>query len=235
MSDRMFSIIVAGGSGSRMGAAIPKQFLPLANKPILVHTLERFLALAGNNIVLVLPASEISYWKTEILDKKISQPLLDNLHRITVVEGGQSRFQSVSNGLRAIAEEDGLVAVHDGVRPLIRPELLLESFEQAAVHKAVVLSVMLKDSARILDDQGHNKAIDRSRVRLMQTPQTFDLNLLKAAFRQKEQSFFTDDASVVEHYGHAITLIEGDYKNIKITTPEDLAMAEAFLSSQAGF
>ncbi len=230
MSDiQKYSILVAGGSGSRMGSAVPKQFLLLKDKPILVHTIERFLELTDNQIILVLPAAEIEYWNREIITKKAGESLLKDLHRIKVVEGGASRFQSVRNGLGAIPAEKGLVAIHDGVRPIISLEIIKKSFEEALNHKAVVVSVLLKDSARVVDDNGGNKAIDRSRIRLMQTPQTFDLELIKAAFVTEEQSFFTDDASVVEHYGFPVKLIEGDYQNIKITTPEDLKIAEAFL------
>jgi 2-C-methyl-D-erythritol 4-phosphate cytidylyltransferase len=231
MSDiQKYSILVAGGSGSRMGSAVPKQFLLLNDKPILVHTIERFLELTDNQIILVLPAAEIAYWTSEIITKKAGTSLIGDLNRIKVVEGGASRFQSVRNGLRAIPAEKGLVAIHDGVRPLVSLEIIKKSFEEALIHKAVVVSVLLKDSARVVDDNGGNKAIDRSRIRLMQTPQTFDLELIKAAFVTEEQSFFTDDASVVEHYGFPIKLIEGDYQNIKITTPEDLRIAEAFLT-----
>lgn len=231
MSDiQKYSILVAGGSGSRMGSAVPKQFLLLKDKPILVHTIERFLEIPDNQIILVLPTAEIDYWNREIIPKKAGETLLSGLSRIKVVEGGASRFQSVSNGLKIIPAGEGLIAVHDGVRPVISIDIIEKSFQEARLHKAVAVSVLLKDSARITDNTGGNKAIDRSRIRLMQTPQTFDLQLLKSAFVTEEQSFFTDDASVVEHYGFPITLIDGDYRNIKITTPEDLKIAEAFLT-----
>ncbi len=228
-SEPLFSIIVAGGSGTRMGSTLAKQFLPLNGKPVLVHTLEKFLSVENNAVILVLPSAEMEYWNTEIIGKEAGRSLVAHQSRITLAEGGKTRFQSVRNGLKAIPASEGLVAIHDGVRPMVTPDIISRSFEAARKFGAVTTAVPLKDSVRVLDEHGGNKATDRSKLRLIQTPQTFDLALIKAAFQAEELDAFTDDASVAEHAGHSVTLIEGDYKNIKITTPEDLAMAEIFL------
>lgn len=224
-----YAIIVAGGSGKRMKAAIPKQFLLLSGKPILLHTVERFLEIDGCEIVLVLPKTEQEYWRKEVIGK-YPDSSIQKSNRIQIADGGVTRFQSVKNGLSKIATGKGVVAVHDGVRPLVTKEIVEKSFIEAEIHGAVVTSVPLKDSIREVKDR-QNKAVDRSNYRLMQTPQTFDLQLLKSAYEQVESPLFTDDASVVEELGEKIKLIEGDYKNIKITTPEDMAVAEAFLKS----
>ncbi len=224
-----FAIIVAGGSGSRMQTDIPKQFLRLAGKPILLRTLEQFLLIRDCEIILVLPKAEQAYWLRELEQNFATSTAFKN-ERIKLADGGSTRFQSVKNGLAKLHATRGVVAVHDGVRPIISPETIENSFAAAATHKAVVCSVALKDSIREVDVLGENKAVDRTLYRLMQTPQTFDIQLFKLAYEQAESPLFTDDASVVEAYGSRIKLIEGDYKNIKITTPEDIAVAEAFLT-----
>ncbi len=223
-----YAIIVAGGSGTRMKSVIPKQFLLLVGKPILLRTVEQFLKIEDCQVVLVLPESEQEYWQKEVLEKYDNSTVYKN-DRITIANGGITRFQSVKNGLLKINEKSCVVAVHDGVRPLVSIDIIEKSFAEAQLHKAVVVSVSLKDSIREVDNSGNNKAVDRSNFRLMQTPQTFDLQLLKSAYEQDESNLFTDDASVVEALGEKITLIEGDYQNIKITTLEDLVVAEAFL------
>ncbi|MFD2570730.1 2-C-methyl-D-erythritol 4-phosphate cytidylyltransferase [Spirosoma soli] len=213
---RLFAIIVAGGSGSRMKSSISKQFLPLNGKPILQHTIERFLAVSpAPQIILVLPARDLLTWATLCEQHDFYPP-------IETVNGGPTRFQSVRNGLAAIRATDGLVAVHDGVRPFVSPEIIQHSFETAARTGSAVTCVPVKDSVRIVDTEGNSQAVDRSRYRLVQTPQTFRLDLFRQAFQTEEQPFFTDCASVMEHAGFPITLIEGAYENIKITTPEDL-------------
>lgn len=231
MTNTRFAVIVAGGSGSRMKSVRPKQFLLLHNKPILLHTIEKFLAQPNLSIVLVLPKTEIAYWNKEIVPN-YADFISKTTDRLIITEGGATRFQSVKNGLAKIEATTGLVAIHDGVRPLISPEIIEKSFEMALEKKAVVVSVSLKDSARIIKPDGSNSMIDRNTIQLMQTPQTFDIQLIKAAFKQKEASFFTDDASVVEHYGYPISLIEGEYSNLKITTPEDLLIAERLLENE---
>jgi 2-C-methyl-D-erythritol 4-phosphate cytidylyltransferase len=150
---------------------------------------------------------------------------------ITLVDGGETRFQSVRNGL-AVLSGDGLVAIHDGVRPLISEDIIGASFRLAAAHKTAIAAVRLKESIR-MTDQDTTRAVDRSRFRLIQTPQTFDLSLIRKAYQQKEDATMTDDASVAERAGFSISLFEGSYENIKITTPEDLVVAEALLKQKS--
>jgi 2-C-methyl-D-erythritol 4-phosphate cytidylyltransferase len=221
---KKYAIIVAGGSGSRMKASVPKQFLPLGNKPILVHTIEKFLQIRDLSIILALPADAIAYWQKNCI------LYFSDLSRLSVVEGGKTRFQSVKNALFSIEENVGLVAVHDGVRPFVTTEIIEKSFELASQNSSAVVCVDSKDSVRLLDESG-NKAIDRKNVKLIQTPQTFDLEMLKLAYEVEDNYIFTDDASVVEHFGKTINLMEGDYKNIKITSPEDMEIAEIFLKN----
>ncbi|GAB3997812.1 2-C-methyl-D-erythritol 4-phosphate cytidylyltransferase [Spirosoma daeguense] len=211
-----FAIIVAGGSGSRMKSDIPKQFLLLNNKPILQHTLERFLEVVpAFQIRLVLPERELELWAKLCKEH--------NFHPdIQLIHGGASRFQSVRNGLAAISAPEGLVAVHDGVRPFISPDIIRHSFATASRTGSAITCVPVKDSVRVVDAEGRSQAVDRRLYRLVQTPQTFQLSLFRKAFQVDEQPFFTDCASVVEYAGYSVTLIEGAYENIKITTPDDL-------------
>ncbi|GAB4046368.1 2-C-methyl-D-erythritol 4-phosphate cytidylyltransferase [Spirosoma litoris] len=211
-----FAIIVAGGSGSRMKSDVPKQFLLLKGKPILQHTIERFLeVLPASQLILVLPAKEQTIWETLCQEHNFHPP-------IQTANGGATRFQSVRNGLNTIGASEGLVAVHDGVRPFVSPAIIQDSFETAARTGSAVTCVPVKDSVRVVGVNGVSQAVDRSQYRLVQTPQTFRLTSFRQAFQVEEQSFFTDCASVMEYAGFPITLIEGSYENIKITTPEDL-------------
>lgn len=211
-----YAIIVAGGSGSRMKSDVPKQFLLLNGKPILQHTLERFLSLSPTpQLILVLPAHDRSTWET-LRQQHGFHP------SIQIVDGGATRFQSVRNGLRAISSPNGLVAIHDGVRPFVSPQIIQHSYETAARTGSAVTCVPVKDSVRQVDPDGSSTALDRSTLRLIQTPQTFELSRLRRAFETDEQPFFTDCASVMEYAGFPITLIDGSYENIKITTPDDL-------------
>lgn len=221
---KKYAIIVAGGTGKRMGESLPKQFLKLGGTPILIHTLQAFQAADPEiELILTLPQEEIQFWDELNIWHQ-------NYLEHKVVPGGETRFHSVKNALEHVGE--GLVAVHDGVRPFVSAKTINHSFEQAKVNKAVVTAVLMKDSVRQLDEKGNSKNIDRSSLRLVQTPQTFDLDLLKSAYNTDYKSSFTDDASVVEAYGHKITLIDGEYQNIKITTPEDLIVAEALLKAK---
>ncbi|AWV98683.1 2-C-methyl-D-erythritol 4-phosphate cytidylyltransferase [Arcticibacterium luteifluviistationis] len=229
MSKSIFSVIVAGGSGSRMKSVIAKQFLPLFDKPILSHTIEKFLQIPDNNIIVVLPESDMFFWE-DIIQSNETLLAAVNTGQIKSVVGGVTRFQSVNNGLNAIAETTGLVAIHDGVRPLISVEKIKDSFAQAQTSDSSILAVAVKDSVRVVKENGDSKIIDRSELRLIQTPQTFNLKLIKDAYALGELPHFTDDASVFEQAGHKVNLMEGEYKNIKITTPEDLAVAEALLN-----
>ena len=199
-----------------MKSDVPKQFLLLNGKPILQHTLERFLSVSPTpQVILVLPGHDRLTWET-LCQQHNFHPV------IQIVDGGVTRFQSVRNGLTAIHSTSGLVAVHDGVRPFVSPEIIQNSYETAARTGSAVACVPVKDSVRHVGPDGRSTALDRSALRLIQTPQTFGLGRFRQAFQTDEQPFFTDCASVMEHAGFPITLIDGSYENIKITTPEDL-------------
>ena len=221
MLTKEYALIVAGGKGTRIKSKLPKQFLEILGKPILLHTLEAFYRYSDTiQIILVLPEDDFSIWKDIAHKFQFTKPLI-------LVKGGETRFQSVKNGLQQI-EGDGLVAIHDGVRPLISEDIIGASFRLAAVHQSAVAAVRLKESIR-MTDQDNTKAVDRSRFRLIQTPQTFDVAFIKKAYEIKEDPSLTDDASVAERAGLVISLFEGSYENIKVTTPEDLIIAEALL------
>jgi 2-C-methyl-D-erythritol 4-phosphate cytidylyltransferase len=220
-----YALIVAGGKGTRIKSSMPKQFLELNGTPVLIHTLRAFYDYSDSiSIVLVLPEDDFKTWHTLAAKHHFDKPVI-------LRKGGDSRFQSVRNGLDQLSGE-GLVAIHDGVRPLVSKDIIGASFRLAAVHKNAVAAVRLKDSIR-MTDQDNTKAVDRSRFRLIQTPQTFDLQLIKKAYQMKEDPSLTDDASVAERAGHTISLFEGSYENIKITTPEDLIIAEALLKNKS--
>lgn len=223
MQRKCYAIIVAGGSGSRMGGEIAKQFLMLGDKPILLHTIEAFLALSFPvEIVLVVPASLREHWKEFYKDQKLS-------FRHTLVSGGITRFHSVKNALKYIPEK-ALVAVHDGVRPFVRPDFLEYMYNEAQEQKAVIPVVKVVDSLRCVDETG-SRPVDRENYVAIQTPQIFHSELLLDAYNQAYSPMFTDDASVVESRGIKIWLAEGRMVNIKITRPEDLALARAILIS----
>ena len=218
-------IIVAGGKGLRMGADIPKQFLPIGGKPVLMRTLERFREYSADlQIILVLPEAQQDYWLQ--LCKKYHFEV-----EYQLANGGQTRFHSVQNGLALVPDDaEGVVGVHDGVRPFPSIEIIRNCYETARSAKAVIPVIPVVETVRHLEGEG-SVTVPRGDYRLVQTPQTFDIQLLKAANRQPYNDGFTDDASVVESYGHAITLVEGNRENIKITTPYDLVIAEAILKS----
>lgn len=217
-----YALIVAGGSGSRMGSDTPKQFLPIGNAPILMHTIKRFFTSTEKvNIILVLPEEQIERWHQLCEKYSFSIPHV-------IVSGGNNRFQSVRNGLNSIGETSGLVAIHDGVRPFISKRVIEESYSIAEKKGNAVAAVELKDSIRLIHGT-ENKSVDRTKYKIVQTPQTFQIQQIRDAFHKAEHMDFTDDASVVEAAGYTIELIEGSYDNIKITTPEDLAMAESIL------
>ncbi len=219
-----YALIVAGGKGARIKSKIPKQFLELNGLPILMHTINAFVRYSTSvRIILVLPEEDFEIWNALCQKFNFNTP-------VVLQPGGESRFQSVKNGLDKI-EGDGLVAIHDGVRPLVSEDIIGASFRLAAVHQSAVAAVRLKESIR-MTDQDNTKAMDRSRFRLVQTPQTFTVALIKKAYQQKEDVSMTDDASVAERAGHIISLFEGSYENIKITTPEDLIIAEALMKQK---
>lgn len=223
MNKQKTAIIVAGGKGERMNADIPKQFLEINGKPILMHTLNVFRKYNTDMLlILVLPAVQIDFWKE--LCKK---------HAFTVdhkiVSGGQTRFESVKNGLQQV-ELPALVAVHDGVRPFVSVETIERCFSAAQEFDAAIPVIDLVDSIRQVTTDG-SISVDRTAYKLVQTPQVFDGSLLKKAYEQEFSALFTDDASVVENMGTKIHLVEGNRENIKITTAMDLGMAEVILKS----
>lgn len=217
---KKFAIIVAGGSGKRMESSIPKQFLLLNNIPILLHTIQAFIDLGNVTIILVLPKDQNQYWDNLCKEFNFNHPIL-------VCNGGKERFHSVKNGL-ALIKESGLVAIHDGVRPLINKSLLQKSYNDAQIFGSSVMAISLKDSIREVSKDGSSLSIDRANFKLIQTPQTFIVDNIKKAYNI-DYLKFTDDASVMEHSGFPIHLTEGSYQNLKITTPEDLIFAEAMI------
>ena len=218
-----YVIIVAGGKGLRMGSDIPKQFLPIGGKPVLMRTLERFREYSPTlQIILVLPKAQQDYWHQlcKDYDFKVEYILAD---------GGETRFHSVQNGLAKIPDDaEGVVGVHDGVRPFPSIDVIRNCYETARTAKAVIPVIPVVETVRHL--QGNtSETVPRSDYRLVQTPQTFDIQLLKPANKQPYNDGFTDDASVVEAFGFDITLVEGNRENIKITTPFDLKIAETLI------
>ena len=211
-------IIVAGGKGLRMGGDIPKQFLPICGKPVLMRTLEAFHAYdASMHLILVLPVSQQAYWK-----QLCEEYQFELVHDIA--DGGETRFHSVKNGL-ALVKEDGLVGVHDGVRPFVSQEVIARCYEEAVSLKAVIPVIGVVETVRHLIEEG-SETVPRDQYKLVQTPQVFDVALLRRAYQQEYTDLFTDDASVVEALGEKVYLVEGNRENIKLTTPFDLKLAE---------
>jgi 2-C-methyl-D-erythritol 4-phosphate cytidylyltransferase len=216
-----YAIIVAGGSGTRMGGNLPKQFLLLKNKPVLFYTIKTFLeAYEDLKVILVLPV-EYTDMGQEIIDAWFDKD------RIRITTGGDTRFQSVKNGLQLV-EDESIIFVHDGVRCLLSAALIQTCYAKAVETGSAIPVVKSKDSVRLLIGEG-NDAIDRNRVMLVQTPQTFHSKILLPAFKIDYKDKFTDEASVVEAYGLKVSLVEGEETNIKITTPMDLMIAESIL------
>lgn len=222
VSQSRFAIIVAGGSGIRMGTEIPKQFLLINNLPVLMHTINKFND-SNAKIILVLPIQHFDYWNNLCTTYQFKVP-----H--TLVAGGKERYESVNNGLSQITQ-DGVVAIHDGVRPCVSTELIERCFYEAEQFNNAVAAVKPKDSIRLKQSEG-SISVNRDDYYLIQTPQAFQLNLLKNAYARLSGTYFTDDASVFESAGYQIHLTTGDYKNIKITTPDDLILASAFMNEK---
>ena len=218
-----YIIIVAGGKGLRMGSDIPKQFLPIGGKPVLMRTLERFRQYSPTlQIILVLPKAQQDYWQ-----KLCKEYAFDIDYQLA--DGGETRFHSVQNGLAKIPDNaQGVVGVHDGVRPFPSIDVIRNCYETAREKKAVIPVIPVVGTVRHLKGDT-SVTVPRHDYRLVQTPQTFDIQLLKAANRQPYNDCFTDDASVVEAFGFDITLVEGNRENIKITTPYDLKIAEVLI------
>ncbi len=222
-----YIIIVAGGKGARMGTDLPKQFLAVGGRPMLMHTIQRFYDYDSKlNIILVLPHEQQEYWR---------QLCENNQFEIkhTVVDGGATRFESSKNGLAVIPDDaDGVVGIHDGVRPFVSFETIERCYETARDEYAVIPVMPVTDTLRYIDSQGGGKNVLRSDYRIVQTPQTFDINLVKKAFELPYQESFTDDASVVEALGCTVGMVDGNRENIKITTPFDLKIAETLIHTK---
>jgi 2-C-methyl-D-erythritol 4-phosphate cytidylyltransferase len=217
-----YAIIVAGGSGSRMHSEIPKQFIKLNGTPIIMHTVKAFFQNKTNpNIILVLAKADVELWGKLILHHQFDIP-----HQ--VVFGGKERFHSVQNGLKVIENKNAVIAIHDAVRPLVSQNTITNCFLNATKNGNAIAAITSKDSVRSLSN-GKSKALTRSEIFLVQTPQTFIYHQLNAAYNQEFESFFTDDSSVVEKAGFQINLEKGDDFNFKITFKEDLILAEALL------
>ena len=221
MDTNDYVIIVAGGKGLRMGGEVPKQFLPVAGVPVLMRTMRRFQEYSPElKIVLVLPKAQQDYWLELCRQQQFSVPYL-------LADGGPTRFHSVQNGLALVPDDaEGVVGVHDGVRPFVDVSVIRECYETARLTGAAIPVVPVVETLRHLTEGTK----PRDDYRLVQTPQTFSIPLLKNANRQPYNDGFTDDASVVEAYGHTITLVDGNRENIKITTPYDLRIAEALIA-----
>lgn len=224
---KYYAIIVAGGKGNRMNLAVAKQFLELDGKPILMYTLEAFSQCVLNpEIILVLNIHQHLFWEELCIQHNFKIP-----HQ--VIKGGQERFDSVRNGLKIIKGK-AIVAIHDAVRPLITPEIILQSYQMAEEKGNAITAIQPVDSVRIKHDGQDSEALNRDELYLIQTPQTFQMEQLKKAYLQPYRNEFTDDASVVERAGFSINLIPGERSNIKITYPQDLEMA-SFLLKKKGF
>lgn len=215
-----FVILVAGGKGLRFGGEVPKQFLPVKGRPVLMRTIDVFKkAFPEIHVVLVLSPSQQEYWKQLCKEYSFDVPL-------QIADGGETRFHSVKNGLSLIPDTHAIVGVHDGVRPLVSEDTIFRCYETAEKEGTAVPVVPVVETVRKLEEDGKSKTVDRNLYRLVQTPQTFQVEMLKKAYGQPYESFFTDDASVVEKMNVPVVLVEGNRENIKITTPSDLLFAE---------
>lgn len=222
-----YMIVVAGGKGTRMGGDIPKQFLPIGGKPVLMRTLERFHSYDPDlRLIVVLPKNQQDYWRNLCTDRGFDIP-----HEIA--DGGATRFESSKNGLALIPRDaEGYVGFHDGVRPFVSEDTIRRCFEMAEEEYAAIPVMPVTSTLRFTDPRGGGYTVDRSRFREVQTPQVFDISLARQAFNQPYREAFTDDASVVESLGCHVAMVEGNRENIKITTPFDLKVAEAILRDE---
>jgi 2-C-methyl-D-erythritol 4-phosphate cytidylyltransferase len=225
---KVAAIIVAAGSGVRMGASVPKQFIEIAGKPILQHTLERFEACTWvTDVCVILPAAFVDLYRVKILEWGISK-----LAAVTV--GGAERHQSVLAGLEALSDDTEIVMIHDGVRPFVSDRILRESIDAARQFGAVVVGLPPKDTIKQADYPMITQTLDRNHLIQAQTPQTFRTEVIRRAYQFAGESghYSTDDAALVEQMGGEVVVVNGDWKNIKITSPEDLIIAEAFLEQE---
>ncbi|ANI89517.1 2-C-methyl-D-erythritol 4-phosphate cytidylyltransferase [Arachidicoccus ginsenosidimutans] len=222
---KKFAVIVAGGSGTRMESTIPKQFLLLQNKPILWHSINAFAnAFDDVEFIIVLPENFLEE------GKKIAKEF-SSTHKLNFVAGGETRFHSTQNGLKLINKES-IIFVHDAVRCLVTKTLIQNCYTQAIAKGSAVPAIAATDTIRLIDDNDRNILLDRNKIRIIQTPQTFQSNILLPAFQQNYKDSFTDEASVVEAFGKEIFLIDGESENIKITRPVDLVVAESILGKR---
>ena len=225
MYSNKIAIIVAGGTGQRMGSVVPKQFLEIEGKSILLHTIDQFVhAFDDISLVVVLPEGYIEEGK-KLLKNRTKNP-------IQFIAGGETRFQSVKNGLTAVKEKS-IVFVHDAVRCLLTPALVQRCYQQAVENGSAIPAVSSTDTVRIMENEKHH-LFDREKVMLIQTPQTFQSEIILAAFDQVYQPNFTDEANVVEASGQPVFLVDGEFENIKITRPLDLAIATYVLTKRLG-
>jgi 2-C-methyl-D-erythritol 4-phosphate cytidylyltransferase len=220
---QLYVVIVAGGSGKRMGAEVPKQFLELAGRPVLMHTIERFKAFSESiEIITVLPENQLRHWLD--LQKQYSFTVPQ-----TIVKGGSTRFHSVRNGLKFVIAP-ALVAIHDGVRPFVSIDTIRRCFSAAEQFGNAIPAISPIESLRIVTESG-SRPVNRFHVKQIQTPQVFSAELIKKAYLQEYKPEFSDDATVLENTGEKINLIEGNRENIKITNPEDLIISKALLET----
>lgn len=220
-----YVIIVAGGQGLRMGSSIPKQFLLLKDRPIIFRTIDRFLeAIPDIKVIVVLHPDYVQEW-----EKLVAKYSLDCDYQVCA--GGKERFFSVKNGLDVINEDnpDIIVGIHDAVRPFVSKEVIKNLYSEASKYEAVIPTLSSTETVRFIDSEGKSHTIDRDKVQLVQTPQVFNISLLRKAYRQPYSIGFTDDASVVEAYGHDVKLTIGNKENIKITSPVDMKFATIML------
>ena len=225
MYSNKIAIIVAGGTGQRMGSVVPKQFLEIEGKSILLHTIDQFVnAFDDISLVVVLPEGYIEEGK-KLLNNRTKNP-------IQFIAGGETRFESVKNGLTAVKEKC-IVFVHDAVRCLLTPALIQRCYQQAVENGSAIPAVSSTDTVRIMENETHH-LFDREKVMLIQTPQTFQSEVILAAFNQVYQPNFTDEANVVEASGQPVFLVDGEFENIKITRPLDLAIATYVLTKRLG-
>ena len=222
-----YAIIVAGGKGLRMGGEVPKQFLPVAGLPVLMRTIKRFHAYDPTlKIILVLPKEQQAYWLRLCEEYQFTDDY-------QLADGGATRFKSSKNGLQLIPDNaDGYVAIHDGVRPFVSIDTILRCFEATLTSQAVIPVLNVNDTLRHISQDGSGENVQRSEYRLVQTPQVFDISLVKRAYQQEENDGFTDDASVVESLGQKVEMVEGNRENIKLTTPFDLKVAEVICQNE---
>ena len=239
-----YVIIVAGGKGLRMGSDVPKQFLPVGGRPVLMRTIDRFREYsAALQVILVLPRAQQDYWRQLCRDYNFPLPVTTPLPQqggaggvsYLLADGGETRFHSVQNGLALIPDDAvGVVGVHDGVRPFPSVEVIARCYATARESGAAIPVTPVVETLRHIAEGGSSSSftVPRSEYRLVQTPQAFDIQLHKRAYRQQFSPAFTDDASVVEAMGHDITLVEGNRENIKITTPFDIIVAKAIVEQE---